>query len=339
MISMQFKTWLRLHEDKNMSSLPEELKPEEIAKQHFKAVVPSMVINKTKSNDPKPDGFIRGKGKHKPIAIEIKQNSRGEKRIDSTRMNHRQTDKIIGGGAIDSTGKKLPFTTEDLAKMLKIKEKITEKGTRYTGRLSYPSFKVFKHIMSTGLKNEQLKKPFKDETQFDKHYSTRQGEYDELIKHWWETGNDGKPLSIEPHSHLIMIHPTGQIIRTEKQHNNSDKFNEILSSHRLGKISELQTQHGYGGFTAQFHNIEGSSIKNISSRWSLKKSKHLDNSEDPKERIKKGRNNKKIVRQTRSENIKIQNEMKQKRAIAELIKAAEPAAVQQLNTQLNLSKK
>ena len=128
--------------------------------------------------------------------------------------------------------------------------------------------------MSTGLKNEQLKKPFKDETQFDKHYSTRQGEYDELIKHWWETGNDGKPLSIEPHSHLIMIHPTGQIIRTEKQHNNSDKFNEILSSHRLGKISELQTQHGYGGFTAQFHNIEGSSIKNISSRWSLKKSKN-----------------------------------------------------------------
>ena len=109
MISMQFKTWLRLHEDKNMSSLPEELKPEEIAKQHFKAVVPSMVINKTKSNDPKPDGFIRGKGKHKPIAIEIKQNSRGEKRIDSTRMNHRQTDKIIGGGAIDSTGKKLPW--------------------------------------------------------------------------------------------------------------------------------------------------------------------------------------------------------------------------------------
>ena len=226
MISMQFKTWLRLHEDKNMSSLPEELKPEEIAQQHFKSFLgDSLEIHKANKKKKKSDATLSSSsGKHVPIDVEIKHSlirylkDGITPRSADFRINHRITDIIRGSGR----GEKKDLTTQDLALMLKEKE-----GLKRT--LSDPSWKVFDHIKkNTDLKHDELHKKFKNVADFDDHYSDPANlkNYRKLIKHWWKTGNNGKPLSIDPHSDVIVVYPKGHIIRTNKKHPDEKNFNE-----------------------------------------------------------------------------------------------------------------
>jgi len=291
---MQFKTWLRLHEDKNMSSSPEE-----ISKQHFKSVLgDSLEVHPTTKKDSKSDATLSGK--HDPIDVEIKhsairfQKNGTPRTSDSFRINHRITDKIRGSG-----GKKEDLTTKDLALMLKEKE-----GVKRT--LSDPSWKVFDHIQkNTDLDHDELKKTFKDDQEFDEHYSdpVNLKNYRELIKHWWKTGNNGKPLSIDPHSHVIVIYPKGHIIRTNKKHTDEKNFNKILSEHGLGEISEHQKEQVYGGFEAEFR-PNGGGLKTSSTRWNVGKPDHLGGKDelDKEKRKQKGKERLKIIKSNRQKN-------------------------------------
>ena len=305
MISMQFKTWLRLHEDKNMSSLPEELKPEEIAQQHFKSFLgDSLEIHKANKKKKKSDATLSSSsGKHVPIDVEIKHSlirylkDGITPRSADFRINHRRTDIIRGSGR----GEKKDLTTQDLALMLKEKE-----GLKRT--LSDPSWKVFDHIKkNTDLKHDELHKKFKNVADFDDHYSDPANlkNYRKLIKHWWKTGNNGKPLSIDPHSDVIVVYPKGHIIRTNKKHPDEKNFNEILSEHGLGEISELQKEQVYGGFEAEFRPKEnGGGLKTSSTRWSIGNPNHLGgkNELDEKKRKEKGKERLKAIKLTRQKN-------------------------------------
>ena len=307
MISMQFKTWLRLHEDKNMSSLPEELKPEEIAQQHFKSFLgDSLEIHEANKKKKKSDATLSSSsssGKHVPIDVEIKHSlirylkDGITPRSADFRINHRITDIIRGS----SGGGKKDLTTQDLALMLKKKE-----GVKRT--LSDPSMEVFDHIKkNTGLKHDELQKKFKNVADFDDHYSdpVNLKNYRKLIKHWWKTGRNGKPLSIDPHSHVIVVYPKGHIIRTNKKHTNEKNFNEILSEHGLGEISERQKEQVYGGFEAEFRSEEkGGGLKTSSTRWSIGNPNHLGgkNEPDKEKRKEKGKKRLKVIKLTRQKN-------------------------------------
>jgi len=302
MISMQFKTWLRLHEDKNMSSLPEELKPEEIAQQHFKSFLgDSLEIHEANKKKKKSDATLTGN--HTPIDVEIKHSlirylkDGITPRSSDFRINHRITDIIRGSGR----GGKKDLTTQDLALMLKKKE-----GVKRT--LSDPSWKVFDHIQkNTDLDHDELQKKFKNVADFDDHYSdpVNLKNYRKLIKHWWKTGRNGKPLSIDPHSHVIVVYPKGHIIRTNKKHPDEKNFNEILSEHGLGEISEHQKEQVYGGFEAEFRSEEkGGGLKTSSTRWSIGNPNHLGgkNELDEKKRKKRGKKRLNLIKLTRQKN-------------------------------------
>ena len=304
MISMQFKTWLRLHEDKNISSLPEELKPEDIAQQHFKGVLgDSLEIHRANKKNKKSDATLSSSsGKHVPIDVEIKHSAirlqNNKPRSSDFRINHRITDIIRGSS---SGGKEKDLTTQDLALMLKKKE-----GVKRT--LSDPSWQVFDHIKkNTDLQHDELQKRFKNKQEFDEHYSdpVNLKNYRGLIKHWWKTGNNGKPLSIDPHSHVIVVYPKGHIIRTNKKHPNEKNFNQILSEHGLGEISEHQKEQVYGGFEAEFRSEEnGGGLKTSSTRWNIGKPDHLGGKDelDEKKRKEKGKERLKAIKLTRQKN-------------------------------------
>jgi hypothetical protein len=243
-------------------------------------------------------------GKHNPIDVEIKhsairyQKNGTPRTSDSFRINHRITDIIRGSG-----GKKEDLTTKDLALMLKEK-----KGVKRT--LSDPSWQVFDHIQkNTDLNHDELKKTFKDDQKFDKHYSdpVNLKNYRKLIKHWWKTGHKGKPLSIDPHSHVIVIYPKGHIIRTNKKHKHEKNFNEILSKHRLGEISEHQKEQVYGGFEAEFR-PNGGGLKTSSTRWNIGKPDHLASKDelDKEKRKEKGKERLKVIKSNREKNYNTQ---------------------------------
>ena len=165
--------------------------------------------------------------------------------------------------------------------------------------------KVFDHIQqNTDLQHDELRKTFKDVAEFDDHYSdpVNLKNYRELIKHWWKTGNNGKPLSIDPHSDVIVVYPKGHIIRTNKKHPDEKNFNEILSEHGLGEISEHQKEQVYGGFEAQFR--LGGGLKTSSTRWSIGNPNHLGgkNELDEKKRKEKGKERLKAIKLTRQKN-------------------------------------
>ena len=356
MISMQFKTWLRLHEAEEQAEL-EKMSPQSInAKKHVNAIEDVIKDNgyknyKTSESttaDPithivEPD-LTLGKHRDDPethTRVELKSVSLKAGNPQQIKITHRQGDLLVGSHkdpSKDLTVKNL----EDLltqnwkrknGKIVLVNGKRMQSSNKY---LTTPSYEVYEHIRNNhpmgeigenreSRLDELIGKKFKDKDEFNRYFFLRRTK--RVRKKWKDVSTEFWGSIKTPMNFDVITTSLGHVICKHKK--DSPEYNRALQDCiDAGLIPKGNT------FTDD--------IEDYNVRGGFVKTKRIDNGGDTRQsRIQRSHqslesNIAKSKRQFLKDKL---DEMKEKRADAELIKAAEPAAVEQLNTQLNLSKK
>lgn len=358
MISMQFKTWLRLHEAEEQAEL-EKMSPQSInAKKHVNAIEDVIKDNGYKnykiseSTTPDPTTHIvepdltLGKHRDDPethTRVELKSVSLKAGNPQQIKITHRLDDLLVGSHKDPLKD----LTVAGLENLLKRDFKRNKKGkiVRVNGqrmeslnkRLSTPSYEVYEHIrdnhpMGEIGENEESRldeligKKFKDKDKFDSYFFDNnrfREKWTDVSTEFW--GSIKTPMNFD-----VIATSLGHVICKHKK--GSLEYNRALQDCiDAGLVKED------GDFTDFTDDIEDYNV-----RGGFVKTKRVDNGGDTRQsRIQRShQSTESDIAKPKRQFLKDKlDEMKRKRATAELIKAVAPVAAQELNTQFNLSQK
>lgn len=351
MISMQFKTWLRLHEAEEKTEL-EKMSPQSVnAKKHVNAIEDVIKDNRYKNYkiststhaDPntdivEPDLTL---GKHREDSethtrVELKSVSLKSGNPQQIKITHRKGDLLVGSHKDPSKD----LTVAGLENLLKFNWKrkngkiVSVNGARMESpnkRLSTPSYAVYEHIRDNhpmgeirvgeigenreSRLDELIGKKFKDEQQFNGYFFRNnrfRKKWEDVSTEFW--GSIKTPMNFD-----VLATSLGHVMCKHKK--GSPEYNRALQD----CIDAGLVKEG-GDFTDDIedYNIRGGFVK----------TRRVDNG-GPTRQSRIQRSHQSPESDTAEQKRKFLkgklDNMKDKRAMAELIKAVAPVAAQELS--------
>ncbi len=364
MISMQFKTWLRLHEAEEQTEL-EKMSPQSInADKHVNAIedvikdngYKNYKISTSTTADPKsgivePDLTL---GKHREDSethtrVELKSVSLKSGNPQQIKITHRQGDLLVGSHKDPSKD----LTVAGLEDLLKFNWKrkngkiVSVNGVRMESPNKYlttPSYEVYEHIRDNhpmgeirvgeigenreSRLDELIGKKFKDKEEFNRYFFLRRTK--KVRKKWKDVSTEFWGSIKTPMNFDVLATSLGHVMCKHKK--GSPEYNRALQDCIDAGLVEEGEEGGDFTDDIEDYNVRGGFVK----------TKRVDNGGDTRQsRIQRSHQSPESdIAKPKRQFLKVKlDNMKDKRAMEELIKAAEPAAVQQLNTQLNLPQK
>lgn len=361
MISMQFKTWLRLHEAEEQAEL-EKMSSQSInSDKHIDAIedvikdngYKNYKISRSTHADPtthivEPD-LTLGKHRDDPkthTRVELKSvsntNSGNPQQI---KITHRLDDLLVGSHKDPSKD----LTVAGLENLLKpdfkrkngriVKDANNQRMESSNKYLSTPSYEVYEHIRDNhpmgeirvgengenreSRLDELIGKKFKDKEEFNRYFFDN----NRFRKKWKDVSTEFWGSIKTPMNFDVITTSLGHVICKHKK--DSPEYNRALQDCIDAGLIPKD-----GTFTDD--------IEDYNVRGGFVKTKRIDNGGDTRQsRIQRSHQSPESnIAKSKRQFLKYKlDEMKQKRADAELIKAAEPAAVEQLSTLLNPPKK
>lgn len=347
MISMQFKTWLRLHEAEEQAEL-EKMSPQSInSDKHIDAIEDVIKDNGYKNykisrsthadlnGNVEPD-LTLGKHRDDPkthTRVELKSVSNTKSgNPQQIKITHRLHDLLVGSHKDPLKD----LTVKGLENLLKPDFKRTKKGRivsvdgqrmeSLNKRLSTPSYEVYEHIRDNhpmgeigenrkSRLDELIGKKFKDKEEFNRYFFDNnrfREKWTDVSTEFW--GSIKTPMNFD-----VITTSLGHVICKHKK--DSLEYNRALQDCIDAGLIQKD-----GTFTDD--------IEDYNVRGGFVKTKRVDNGGDTRQsRIQRSHQSpESYIAKSKRKFLKDKlDEMKQKREDAELIKAAGPAAAQELS--------